>query len=161
MQIAAGLERPLELGTNRRYAPRRTLTLGSVLQDSGGSAIIRDLSVSGMSLETTDPLSVGEKLLVDLPLNGVTGATVVWRDGILFGCAFEEAVSPAAISAALLRSTPDTRPQSDNGEAAHSPEADPAANTQGEWSVARKAWVIIALSFLAWAIILAILTRLL
>ena len=39
MHIAAELERPLEFGTNRRYAPRRTLTLASVLQDSGASAV--------------------------------------------------------------------------------------------------------------------------
>ena len=153
MQIAAGLERPLEFGTNRRYAPRRTLTLGSVLQDSGGTAVIRDLSVSGLSLETADPLSVGERLLVDLPLNGATCATVVWRDGSLFGCEFEETVSAAAISAALLRAQPEAREESASAEAA----SDEQVATETEWSAARKMWVIIGLSLASWALVLAVL----
>ena len=153
MQIAAGLERPLEFGTNRRYAPRRTLTLGSLLHESGGSAVIRDLSVSGLSLETADPLSVGEKLLVDLPLNGATCATVVWRDGSLFGCRFEESVSAAAISAALLRAGPEEREESASAEVA----SDAQASTETEWSAARRIWVIIGLSLASWAVVLAVL----
>lgn len=153
MQIAAGLERPLEFGTNRRYAPRRTLTLGSVLQESGGSAVIRDLSVSGLSLETADPLSVGEKLLVDLPLNGATCATVVWRDGSLFGCEFEESVSAAAISAALLRAQPEAPEDTPSSDIA----ADVEHHPETEWSAARKMWVVIGLSLASWAVVLAVL----
>jgi hypothetical protein len=153
MHIAAELERPLEFGTNRRYAPRRTLTLGSVLHDSGSSVVIQDLSVTGLSLETSDPLSVGERLLVDLPLRGPTCATVVWRDGCLFGCEFEETVTPAEISAALLRAVPETR-------GANTP-TDVGEEVEQGWSVARKAWVIIGLSLACWAVVLLALAWLL
>jgi hypothetical protein len=156
MQIAAELERPLEFGTNRRYAPRRTLTLGSVLNDSGTSVIIHDLSVTGLSLETSDSLGVGERLLVDLPLRGATGATVVWRDGSLFGCEFEETVSPDAISAALLRAAPAARDEIEEADSAVGQE-----NRQPAWSVARKMWLITALSLASWALVLAALAWLL
>lgn len=155
MHIAAELERFSEFGTNRRYAPRRTLTLGSVLQDSGTSAVIHDLSVSGLSLETSDPLSVGEKLLVDLPLRGATCATVVWREGSLFGCEFEESVSPAAISAALLRAEPGDRDESKEVGAITEEHPQPAM------SVGRKMWLIVALALVSWALVLGILSRLL
>ena len=155
MHIAAEPERPLEFGTNRRYAPRRTLTLASVLQDSGASAVIHDLSVTGLSLETSDPLAVGEKLLVDLPLRGATCATVVWRDGSLFGCEFEESVSPAAISAALLRASPGDRDVSSDADGVSEQDLQPAM------SVAQKMWLIIALSLASWALVLGILSRLL
>jgi hypothetical protein len=155
MHIAAELERPLEFGTNRRYAPRRTLTLGSVLQESGAPVVIHDLSVTGLSLETSDPLSVGEKLLVDLPLRGITCATVVWREGSLFGCEFEESVSPAAISAALLRAAPGDRDDNADVVAAGDEQFKP------EMSAARRVWLIIALAIASWALVLAILFRLL
>jgi hypothetical protein len=156
MQIAAELERPLEFGTNRRYAPRRTLTLGSVLQHSGARVVIHDLSVTGLSLETSDPLSVGEKLLVDLPLRGATCAMVVWREGSLFGCEFEESVSPAAISAALLRASPDDRQENQEIDLVTAPE-----DQQRTWSIAWKMWLIIALSLASWALVLAALSRML
>jgi hypothetical protein len=155
MHIAAELERFSEFGKNRRYAPRRALTLGSVLQDSGASAVIHDLSVTGLSLETSDPLSVGEKLLVDLPLRGATCATVVWREGTLFGCEFEESVPPAAISAALLRADPSDRDESKDVAAVTEEHPQPAM------SVGRKMWLIIALALASWALVLGILFRLL
>ena len=72
----------------------------------------------GLSLETSDPLAVGEKLIVDLPLCGATCATIVWREGSLFGCEFEETVPPAAISAALLRAAPDADDEITEADAA-------------------------------------------
>ena len=155
MHIAAELERPLEFGTNRRYAPRRTLRLGSVLHDSGAAVIIQDLSVMGLSLETSDPLAVGEKLIVDLPLCGATCATIVWREGSLFGCEFEETVPPAAISAALLRAAPDADDEITEADATLGSE-----DRQVAWSVTRKMWVIIALALASWAIVAAALTSL-
>ena len=146
MQISAELEPLLEFGTNRRYAPRRTLTLGSVLRHSGTPVIICDLSVTGLSLETSDPLNVGEKLMVDLPQSGATCATVVWREGSLFGCEFEQAVPPSAISAALLQAVPDARDKGMNSESA----SDSEKNSSAEWSVGRKMWLIIGLSLACW-----------
>ena len=157
MQIAAELERPLEFGTNRRYAPRRTLTLGSVLRESGTPVIIHDLSVTGLSLETSDPLSVGERLLVDLPSRGATCARVVWREGALFGCEFEETVPAAAISAALLRAAPGEPNEGTEPDAALTAQEQPEAT----WSVGRKIWVIIALSLASWALVLSALIWLL
>jgi len=79
----------------------------------------------------------------------------VWRNGSLFGCEFEESVSPSAISAALLRASPGDR--EDSSDAAGVSEQD----LQPAMSVAQKMWLIIALSLASWALVLGILSRLL
>jgi hypothetical protein len=88
---------------NRRHADRRSLRLGSVLAGSGTEVIIHDLSMTGFLIETSGKLTSGETLLVELPEQGPTPATVVWNRGRFFGCEFEERVPDSAISAALLR----------------------------------------------------------
>ncbi len=109
MSVTARLE-PRQLAGNRRYAPRRSLRLGSVLADSGAEVIIHDLSVTGFLIETSGELSIGERLSVHIPERGPTAATVVRNSGRLFGCEFESRISVAAVSAALLQ-YPAVRPQ--------------------------------------------------
>lgn len=91
-------------GENRRYGSRRALRLRSAVTDSGIEVVIHDLSPTGMLLETAQPLGSGETLFVDLPERGPTAASVVWSSGRFHGCAFEQSIPSATISAALLQS---------------------------------------------------------
>ena len=69
----------------------------------GNRAIMRDLSRTGLMLETSDALAVGETLEIDF--HGTSAyAHVVWREGTMVGCQFRQPISRSAISAALLQS---------------------------------------------------------
>ena len=105
MSIAA-LVSPTPVAVNRRYSFRRSLRLGSVLSDSGVEIIIHDISTTGILIETSQQLSTGETLIIDLPKRGETPATVAWNSGQYFGCQFELSVPAATVSAALLRGSP-------------------------------------------------------
>lgn len=89
---------------NRRSAPRRQLSLGSVLSGTGEKTVIHDLSVTGILIETKAVLATFEQLQLDLPEVGETVATVLWNSGHYYGCEFHAPIPQAAISAALLRS---------------------------------------------------------
>lgn len=105
MSITA-LVTPPPVAENRRYSFRRSLRLGSVLSDSGVEIVIHDISATGMLIETSQELSTGETLIIDLPERGETPATVAWNSGQYFGCQFELSIPAATVSAALLRSAP-------------------------------------------------------
>jgi len=89
---------------NRRYTSRRALRLKSAVSDRGIDVVIHDLSPTGLLIETGQELCSGETLFVDLPDRGPTAASVVWTSGNFHGCAFEQSIPTAAVSAALLRS---------------------------------------------------------
>lgn len=92
-----------------RDAERRTLRLGVSARlggDGALSATVRNLSQSGLLIETAVELAEGETIVVALPEAGETVARVVWSDAPLFGCRFDTAIPAAAVSAALLRSDP-------------------------------------------------------
>ena len=93
----------------RRYL-RRALRLGA--GSSGEIVCIHDLSLTGALLETSVPMLVGAIFEVELPHAGSVEATVIWNSGEFYGCQFELPISPAALSAALLKSQPEP-----NGEA--------------------------------------------
>lgn len=155
MQITANLELRSEFSSNRRYAMRRTLTLGSLLQQSGSPAVIRDLSVTGLALETADELSIGERLLVSLPQCGPTAARVVWQDAHLYGCEFEEPVSAPAISAAVLLNPPAAR-RADTNTIQPEPQARWSEDAPlAPWPIAYRFLLIIGLSAALWALILS------
>jgi hypothetical protein len=89
-----------------RGRSRRILRLSvgaSVNGDTPTTATIHNLSQTGLLLETPVDLPVGEWIGVDLPVSGVQSAQVVWASEHLFGCRFYEPVTPATVSAALLR----------------------------------------------------------
>jgi hypothetical protein len=88
----------------RRRAPRRALMLGA---EAGSEPVtIRDISLTGMLLETTTAMLVGSGFEVELPHAGKVAVAVVWNGGEFYGCEFEYPVSPAAVSAARLQSEP-------------------------------------------------------
>lgn len=106
MSVLAHLEPIDKLTASRRGAPRFVLSLGSTLGPCGSAAVIHDLSSTGLSLETAANLDVGDTFQVELPHMGPAKATVIWRQGPLFGCQFEHSIARSAVSAALLRSEP-------------------------------------------------------
>src|SRR5687768_9929788 len=74
----------------QRGAARRSLRLeveGSTVVGQS-RAIIRNLSETGLLLESETALAVGEELLVELPQAGAVPARVVWARRPFFGCEF-------------------------------------------------------------------------
>jgi hypothetical protein len=103
MAINARLEQ--NRGIDRRTSPRRKISLDMTLE-SGRPLTIHDLSSTGMLVETSAQLPLFEPVQIDLPQAGSKHAIVVWTSGRYYGCEFQEPLSKAAISAALLRSQP-------------------------------------------------------
>lgn len=91
-----------------RGAPRKTLRLGVEARIGAATlvATVRNLSLTGLLVETGAALAEGERLTIDLPEAGETAARVVWADAPLYGCNFERPISTAAIGAAQLRGEP-------------------------------------------------------
>ena len=107
MAYAAHWEEPA--GDHRREGERRTLRLEAEgVTDAGARAevVIHNLSENGLLLETAAALAVGEEIDIELPHVGTTPAIARWRSGRLLGCEFVAPLSPAALSAAHLRSVP-------------------------------------------------------
>lgn len=152
MQAAARLER-LE-SRNRRSAPRRQLSLGSTLPETGDDALILDLSSTGILIETKADLATFEQLQLTLPEIGQVVATVIWNSGQYFGCEFLEPIPQAVISAALLRSPfaepAAVRPSlvSDDIENAD------AGAEEDRYPLGVRLRVIVGASLLLWALIL-------
>ena len=100
----------------RRRAARRALKLGVGPRDAeNGNALVTilDLSLTGALLETSMPMLVGAIFEFELPVAGLVEAEVVWCSGEYYGCQFSLPIAPAALSAALLQS----QPQSPQGAA--------------------------------------------
>ena len=86
MPLFAHFEDLAEEGERRRSV-RRALKLGAA---SGGESLtIRDISLTGMLLETTTPMLVGASFQVELPHAGTVAALVVWNSGEFYGCEFD------------------------------------------------------------------------
>lgn len=109
MAIKAHLDTAATDGSPRpasRTAPRRALRLeASGLAPDGGEAnvTIHNISAAGLLIETVLELAQGEQLALDLPEAGVVNAVIVWRSERLYGCAFAQALGPAALAAAQLQ----------------------------------------------------------
>ena len=96
---------PRSAGKGR--ASRRQLRLplhGSKATGAEIEALVHNISATGMLVESTAPLEIGEVIEVNLPHSGKTATKVIWTSGGLAGCQFEMPISPATLSAAQLRS---------------------------------------------------------
>jgi transcriptional regulator with XRE-family HTH domain len=97
-----------ETGTrSKRGDERRTLLLDAEGTPPSGKAsqvLIHNLSATGLLIECEMTLTSGETIAIDLPEAGSTEAHIIWSSGRLHGCAFEEPLGKAALSAAELRS---------------------------------------------------------
>jgi hypothetical protein len=151
MQALARLER-IE-SRNRRAAPRRQLSLGAVLPETGDKAVILDLSTTGMLIETKADLATFEQLHLELPEVGPIVATVMWNSGHYFGCEFHAPIPQAAISAALLQS-PFTLTAPAVTPAVEDEDADEAELADDRYPLGVRLRVILGLSVVLWALIL-------
>ena len=91
---------------DRRRGSRRTLRLelADAPGAAAGRAVVRNLSETGLLLETAESLQNGDTLSVVLPEAGAVVARVVWCRAPYFGCEFAVPVSRGSVSAALLKS---------------------------------------------------------
>ena len=106
MAITAFLE-PDPATDEHARAPRRILRLEATGRRASGEeaeVLVHNASSTGLLLESSQPLAEGERLAIEMPHAGPTAAEVVWSSGKLYGCRFDEPISPAALSAAELRS---------------------------------------------------------
>lgn len=109
----------LQPAADRRRSVRRALRLGAATSEAGEPVTIHDLSLTGALLETSVPMLVGATFEVELPQAGPVEASVIWNSGEYYGCQFALPISPAKLSAAMLKA--DTHPPAD---AAHDPIAE-------------------------------------
>lgn len=109
MAIRAHLDQPSAEGSQRAM-PRRALRLetsgfvpGTGADPNAANVTIHNISAAGLLLETELELTTGEQLALDVPEAGPVTAEIVWRSERLYGCAFVQALGPAALAAAQLR----------------------------------------------------------
>lgn len=88
--------------SDRRRAARRVLRLG--VGAAGDWVTVRDISLTGLLLETSSAMAVGARFELELPQAGATTAVVAWSSGTFYGCEFDRPISQAALSAAVLQS---------------------------------------------------------
>ena len=106
MPIHAMIEQEKGADAGARGAARmhmRLETLGSLDGQQGTAVIIHNLSATGMLIETTSDLDIGQRIAVTLPEAPDCTATIVWRSEALAGCRFDRPLARAALSAAQLR----------------------------------------------------------
>jgi transcriptional regulator with XRE-family HTH domain len=116
MAIRAHLDQPVrgnDEARGQRIAGRRALRLeasgskaGTDTGADGFNVVIHNISAAGLLIETALDLAEGDTFALELPEAGAVGASVVWRSERLYGCAFEHALSPAALAAAQLQGLP-------------------------------------------------------
>jgi hypothetical protein len=98
-----------------RTAVRRSLRLGvsAYASDQVATALVLNISETGVLIETMLDLGIGETLKVDIPEASGSSVRVVWRERHFFGCEFFDPVSTGAVSAARLKSANEPPGQSD------------------------------------------------
>lgn len=106
MPISAHFEEPQATDGQPRAKRRQLLleTQGALPSGEATQVLVHNVSESGLLLETQDELEIGDRIDLHLPEAGTARTQVVWASGALYGCAFETALSPAALSAVQLRS---------------------------------------------------------
>lgn len=106
MAILAELHLEPEASERRGSARRRLqlITEGTMPSSEDARVVILDLSVTGLLIESSAPLSVGDLLTVNLPEARTAEAIVMWNSGRYFGCKFTGPIPAAVVSAAQLLS---------------------------------------------------------
>lgn len=86
---------------NARWRVELVVSAGSGSQL--GRSVVRDLSDTGLMIETDAALGVGEIIRVDLPGAEPVDACVVWCQDYSYGCKFLTPIPSSVVSAALLQ----------------------------------------------------------
>lgn len=105
MPIHATIEARENIGSQRGTARMRMRieAPGSLGTGQGTTVVIHNLSTTGMLIETTSDLTIGQRIMVALPEVPDLAATIVWRSEALAGCRFDHPLSRATLSATQLR----------------------------------------------------------
>ena len=139
---------------NRRWAPRRLLGLRARMRGTDQSVVIHDISATGLLIETSAALACSDKVEIELPNKGATLVTVVWTSGRYFGCQFDQPVSSATVSAALLQSPIENVAPRCLIEAVEAPADDEAELIDERYPLTVRLRVILAMTVALWALIL-------
>ena len=104
MTMAAIVEQPPVTAERRQDVRwRMRLKLPGAIGAGQANVVIHDLSTAGMLIETKSQLKVGDSIAIALPEAEAATARVVWEDGPLCGCRFDQPMPQAAVNAARLR----------------------------------------------------------
>ena len=146
----------IETSTDSRGRLRRKLLLevdASTPAREAYRTVVRNLSETGLLIETTAALALGDLIEVDLPRAGAAAATVMWNSDRLFGCNFAEDLSAGAVSAALLQAA--SQPHAAGPGTVIGPAPEAALPTE-KLSLPTRAWTITGLALLSWAVVAAV-----
>jgi hypothetical protein len=135
----------------QRYENRRYLCLqvaGNIDSEENFNATVRDLSRTGFLMDSSIDLSRGEMIQVEFPRRGRVSAEVAWTDGRLAGCRFIQPISSGSVSAALLGSLPNLRPEMAGG-----PSGEFHQGYGNDLSLRQKALTLLGLAVLAWGVV--------
>ena len=89
-----------------RSAPRIRLKIPAQMRPSGSpafSVIVRDLSLSGVACEALTGMSAGTRVWLTLPGLAALQAKIVWNDGTIVGCEFDNLLNLAVMENVLAR----------------------------------------------------------
>lgn len=93
----------------RRFQPRRRLDTAALYRESGRSKSlvhVTDLSPLGCRINCADAVIDGKRSWVTLPTLEPWACSVVWRNKVEFGLAFNRAFHPAVASMICNRLSP-------------------------------------------------------
>lgn len=99
-------EAKIETSIDNRKRRRHALLLeaeGRGNDTASGAVLVHDISDTGLLVETTYALAIGEVIEVNHPCTGVLmEAEIMWAAGQIYGCKFTRERTQAAISAELI-----------------------------------------------------------
>lgn len=89
-----------------RSAPRIRLNIPATMRPSGSpgfKVIVKDLSLSGFACEALTGMKAGTRVWLTLPGLAALQAEIMWNDGTIVGCAFNNLLNPAVLENVLAR----------------------------------------------------------
>lgn len=87
--------------SERRSADRRNVSLSTMVADhdeQSATVLVDNMSVAGFRMVAAVPLTQGDVLTLELPQIGRHTATVVWQEGVRFGCTFAAPLTVADLA---------------------------------------------------------------
>ncbi len=123
MIFRATLE-PEKTPADQRSTARKRLRLGTFggrASREASEVLVHDLSAEGLLIESADSFESGEQLAIELPRSGAHEAVVVWSSTNFYGCRFVRPLTPAEMSAALLKAQPPGQPEAPRAPDAEAP----------------------------------------
>ena len=148
----------METSRNSRGRVRHALLLEVAAYGSSSEvaeSVVLNLSTTGLLIQTSASLAMGEEIQIHLPHVGSKPATVVWSIDSLFGCKFRDELPTAALSAALLLSPFDVQNFNEELAASHRRGADPTGDL---WPVKARFWTIVGLAVVCWTFLVGAIT---